>query len=81
MTDLEKRLLYILAGLVDQNLHEDDKHVFETGFIRIHKTALMELVKHGIMVDADPEGHHDESPFRDYFAKFVPDWEEKLRYA
>lgn len=48
LTPLEVELAQLLCGMVFQNLHEE-RGVYETGFIGIHKEVLLKLCKLGFM--------------------------------
>ena len=62
-SDLEKKLLTVLAGMVAQNCTQR-MGVYETGWVGVHKEAMILLVEHGIM--EDPRDGYA----RGYWAKF-----------
>lgn len=82
MTENEKELIEIIAGLVDQHLgdsfHTEDVDRCHSWFVRINKTAMMKLVEVGLMAEVYPEAKQGESLFRGYDARFVPNWRWKL---
>lgn len=64
-SDLEKTLLVILSEMVAQNCTHREG-VYETGWIGVHKEAMMTLAEHGIMVETQ-DGYG-----RGYWARFAP---------
>lgn len=80
LTNSDKELIEIIAGLVDELLPDVDgdmdyKH---SRYLRINKTAMEKLVELGLMVEVYPDAHQSDSPFKGYDARFVPDWRRKL---
>jgi hypothetical protein len=68
-THLEKELLASVANLVYQNLQHEQNGVYESGWISCHKTAMMILVEHGVMI-LDRNGYG-----RGYWAHFPENYE------
>jgi uncharacterized membrane protein len=77
MTQLERRLIYDLADMVAQHCDEKDG-IYDTGCISTNKQALITLVELGIMEEQYKEKKFAERWERWYYAKFVPNWEQKL---